>query len=120
MQRTADAVRSEDDTGASAMPARMARPRMTEPRPTSPDPSSSAPSQGSGGSPLRRIARAISSPWVSLVLLVIVFLHQAVGSAFYPVRQAFEVNEMEWFNGTASLVLWIAIGVCRFTDTVVR
>src|ERR1043165_6890279 len=95
-------------------------PRMTEPSPTSPDPSSSAPSRGSTGSPLRRVARAISSPWVSLVLLVIVFVHQAVGSASYPVRQAFEVNEMEWFNGTASLVLWIAICVCLITASVVR
>lgn len=72
------------------------------------------------GSPLRRIARAISSPWVSITLLVIVFLHQAIGSAFYPVRQAFEVNEMEWFNGTASAVLWLAICVCLITASIVR
>jgi len=69
---------------------------------------------------LRRIARAISSPWVNITLLVIVFLHQAVGSAFYSVRQAFEVNEMEWFNGTASLVLWLTICTCLTTASIVR
>ncbi|HEX3134221.1 MAG TPA: hypothetical protein VHX44_11645, partial [Planctomycetota bacterium] len=71
-------------------------------------------------SPLRRAARTISSPWVSLSLLVIVFIHQAVGSAFYPVRQAFELNEMEWFNGPASAVLWLTICTCLITASIVR
>ncbi len=89
---------------------------MDESRPTSAD----APSTTPTASPGRRIARAISSPWVSLTLLVIVFLHQAIGSALYTVRQAFEVNEMEWFNGPASLLLWGAICICLTTASVVR
>ena len=69
---------------------------------------------------LRRVARAISSPWVSISLLVIVFLHQAIGSAMYPIRQAFEVNEMEWFNGPGSLILWGALCTCLITASMVR
>lgn len=93
---------------------------MNEFQPPSEVPAATPPAAPPPGSPLRRIARAISSPWVSIVLLVIVFLHQAVGSAFYPVRQAFEVNEMEWFNGTASAVLWLTICVCLVTASIVR
>lgn len=55
-----------------------------------------------------------------MALLVVVFIHQAVGSAFYPIRQAYELNEMEWFNGTASAVLWLAICCCLITASVVR
>jgi hypothetical protein len=55
-----------------------------------------------------------------LFLLVIVFVHQAMGSAFYKFRQSFEVNEMEWFNGPESLVLWGIICVCLITASIVR
>lgn len=116
MQRLSHEVRNEDDTGASAVPARVCPPIMDESRPTAADTSTTTPS----ASPLRRLARAISSPWVSLCLLVIVFVHQAVGSAFYTVRQSFEVNEMEWFNGPGSLLLWGAICICLTTASVVR
>lgn len=119
MQRTTNAVRSEDDTGASAMGPRVSRPPMNEPSQPSETPAA-PPSLRPAGSPLRRIARAISSPWVSIALLVIVFLHQAIGSALYPVRQAFEVNEMEWFNGVESLILWGVICVCLITASIVR
>ena len=71
-------------------------------------------------SPLRRFLRAISSPWVSLFLLIIVFVHQAIGSAFYKIRQSFEVNEMEWFNGPESMVLWGLICFCLITASIVR
>ena len=71
-------------------------------------------------SPLWRFARAISNPWVSISLLIVVFIHQAVGSALYTVRQNFEVNEMEWFNGGASLLLWVVICVCLTTASIVR
>jgi hypothetical protein len=99
------------------MPARVCPPRMNEPRPPS---EVSAQPPAPSGSPLRRFARAISSPWVSIALLVIVFIHQAVGSAFYTVRQAFEVNEMEWFNGPGSLILWGLICTCLITASIVR
>ncbi len=111
MQRRTNAVRSEDDTGALAIPTTVSHPLMADSRPDAAAPVTSS---------LRRVARAISSPWVSITLLVIVFLHQAIGSAFYTVRQAFEVNEMEWFNGTASLLLWLAICVCLTTASIVR
>jgi hypothetical protein len=62
----------------------------------------------------------MSSPWVSLGLLVVVFLHQAIGSAGFVIRQQFEVNEMEWFNGPLSLVLWSTICVCLITASLVR
>jgi hypothetical protein len=62
----------------------------------------------------------LSSPWVSLALLAVVFIHQAVGSAGFVVRQHFEVNEMEWFNGWLSLLLWSAICCCLITASIVR
>jgi hypothetical protein len=71
-------------------------------------------------SPLQRFLWAISSPWFSLFLLVIVFVHQAMGSAFYKFRQSFEVNEMEWFNGPETLVLWGIICVCQIIASFVR
>ena len=69
---------------------------------------------------LRRWAVRISSPWVSITLLVLVFIHQALGSAYYEVRQALELNEMHWFNGWVSGVLWGAICVCLLTASAVR
>lgn len=119
MQRPTNAVRSEDDTGASAIRPRVCRPRMNEFRPPSETPAA-PPAPRPAASPLRRLALRISSPWVSITLLVIVFLHQAIGSAFYTVRQAFEVNEMEWFNGPESLILWGAICTCLITASIVR
>jgi hypothetical protein len=89
---------------------------MDDSRPTA-DASTAASGNGSAA---RRFARAISSPWVAMALLVVVFIHQAVGSAFYPIRQAYELNEMEWFNGTASAILWLAICLCLITASVVR
>jgi hypothetical protein len=93
---------------------------MADHPPAPTDPSSASSVAASRRSPLRRLAWAISSPWVSISLLVVVFIHQAVGSALYPVRQAFEVNEMEWFNGSASLLLWLVICLCLITASVVR
>ncbi len=119
MQRPANAGRSEDDTGASAIRPTVSTPLMNEFHPPATAPAAT-PAPRPASSSLRRIARAISSPWVSISLLVIVFLHQAIGSAFYTVRQAFEVNEMEWFNGTASLVLWLTICTCLITASIVR
>jgi hypothetical protein len=69
---------------------------------------------------IRRWLVRLSSPWMSLALLGVVFVHQAVGSAGFVIRQAFEVNEMEWFNGVVSLVLWSLICVCLATASVVR
>jgi hypothetical protein len=69
---------------------------------------------------LRRWAVRISSPWVSITLLVLVFIHQALGSAYYEVRQALELNEMHWFNGWVSGVLWGTICVCLLTASAVR
>ncbi len=69
---------------------------------------------------LRRAAVRLSSPWVSLALLAVVFIHQVVGSAGYLVRQHFELNEMEWFNGPLSLALWSAICCCLTTASIVR
>ena len=85
-----------------------------------PESAATPPAAKAVGWSLRRVARAISNPWVSITLLVIVFLHQAVGSAMYPIRQAFEVNEMEWFNGVESLILWGTICVCLITASIVR
>jgi hypothetical protein len=57
---------------------------------------------------------------MALTLLVIVFIHQALGSAYYKFRQSFEVNEMEWFNGPESLVLWGVICFCLTTASIIR
>lgn len=73
-----------------------------------------------GPSRLRRFLLALSSPWTSLALLTVVFIHQAVGSALFPVRQLFEVNEMEWFNHWPSFALWLLICVCLVTASVLR
>jgi len=69
---------------------------------------------------LRRFLLLASSPWTSLSLLLVVFIHQALGSAGYLVRQHFEVNEMEWFNGWLSLLLWSAICVCLSLASIFR
>ena len=86
-----------------------------------PDAAAAAPANAAGAAaPLRRLALALSSPWVALSLLVVVFIHQAVGSAGFVVRQRFEVNEMEWFNGWVSLLLWGALCTCLTTASLVR
>jgi hypothetical protein len=123
MQRTTDAGRIEDDTGASAVLATVCHPLMDHApmdHSNSADVPAAVPLARSPRSPLWRFARAISNPWVSISLLVVVFIHQAVGSAFYTVRQSFEVNEMEWFNGGASLLLWVVICICMITASIVR
>ena len=83
------------------------------------EPPATASAPGAAGA-FRRAAVRLSSPWVSLALLGVVFVHQAVGSAGFVVRQHFEVNEMEWFNGWLSLVLWSAICCCLITASIVR
>lgn len=85
-----------------------------------PAPTAAAPTRPTGPSSLRRALVRISSPWVSLSLLTVAFVHQAVGSAFYTFRQSFEVNEMEWFNGPLSLALWVTICCCLITASMVR
>ena len=123
MQRAIHAGRNEDDTGASAVLPIVSHPLMDYP-PMDHSRSADVPdamlSPRLPRSSLWRFARAISNPWVSISLLVVVFIHQAVGSALYTVRQSFEVNEMEWFNGGASLLLWVVICICLTTASIVR
>lgn len=69
---------------------------------------------------LRRWALRLSSPWTALVLLALVFTHQALGSAGFVFRQAFELNEMAWFNGPLSLTLWAALCCCQILASLVR
>jgi len=73
-----------------------------------------------GVSPLRRLGLVMSSPWTSLTLLTVVFIHQTVGSALFFIRQWFEVNEMEWFNGWLSAVLWTVICLCLTLASLLR
>jgi hypothetical protein len=86
--------------------------------PTAPPPPARPPHGGRTG--LRGVLWRLSHPWVAIALLALVFVHQAVGSAFYTVRQHFEINEMEWFNGPLSLALWTAICCCLASASLVR
>ncbi len=68
----------------------------------------------------RRWALRLSSPWLALTLLALVFIHQAVGSAGFVLRQSFELNEMAWFNGPLSIALWGVLCTCQILASVVR
>lgn len=69
---------------------------------------------------LKRWALRLSSPWLALTLLGLVFVHQAVGSAGFALRQAYELSEMAWFNGPLSIALWSTLCVCQMLASAVR
>lgn len=73
------------------------------------------------GQPLRPLVlRLIASPWVALLWLLLIFVHETIGSAFYPLRQAFELNEMQWFNGPVSAGLWFGLCLSLVTASLTR
>ena len=73
-----------------------------------------------GNGALKRWALRLSSPWLALTLLGLVFVHQAVGSAGFLLRQSFELSEMAWFNGPLSIALWSLLCVCQMLASAVR
>lgn len=70
--------------------------------------------------PSRGLLYRLASPWVAIAWLVAIFIHETIGSAFYPVRQAFEVTEMEWFNGPFSAALWGGLCLTLLLASAVR
>jgi len=69
---------------------------------------------------VRRWAYRLSHPWLAITLLVLIFIHQAVGSAGFAFRQSLEVSEMAWFNGPLSIALWTVLCLCLTLASLVR
>lgn len=86
-------------------------------------PLATTPSPSSGASvlvPSWVALRPLASPWVSLAWLLLIFIHETIGSAFFFVRQTFELTEMEWFNGPLSAVLWGGLCLNMILASLVR